>query len=164
VSRSFPWFAYAMRRIHSRGWSPSFFILLAYLTGISVVSCFARACRRYQDWFRFTPLAFTVARINSRFVQSPQIVCGFETSLPCLAIHERCLPRIVLRKEQVHRLRLIEPLLAHRRALQQPGWLNFECRLVESFQIVRHAFNRLDRTVEVFEIGEHLFIPEPKRE
>src|SRR5277367_1936622 len=62
----------------------------------------------------------------------------------------------------VERLRLINPFLAARRTLDQPLRIDLECGRIKITNLIRNAVNPCQRTIKIFEIGNHYFVPQIK--
>src|SRR5689334_18542405 len=58
--------------------------------------------------------------VDARLVHGSEVVGGLEATLPCFAVHEARLAGVGIGHPQIGALRLVQPLLAHGSALQDP--------------------------------------------
>nr|GEU28099.1 hypothetical protein [Tanacetum cinerariifolium] len=89
-----------------------------------------------------------------------QVVRGFQAAQPCQFVG---LVQFFTRRAghvDVQRLGLVDPLLAPRSRFHQPAWRDFERGGVDVAQVVRDAVDLGQRAVEVFQVGDHDFIPQ----
>ena len=89
-----------------------------------------------------------------------QVVGGFETGVPGVAIHVAEGLHVGFGEEEVHALALVDPLLASCRGVDDGFVADFEDGLVLLLEVLGDAFDIGELAVEIFELVDHVAVPE----
>lgn len=89
-----------------------------------------------------------------------QVVGGFEAGVPGVAVHVAQGLHVGFGEEEVHALGLVDPLLASGGGVDDGFVADFEDGLVLLLEVVGDAFDIRELAVEVFELVDHVAVPE----
>lgn len=92
--------------------------------------------------------------------EGPEVVGGLEAGAPGVAIHVRHVLHVGRGQPEVYRLRLVDPFLAAGGGVHHPLGVDTKGGEVALLDVLGHAVDVLQLAVEVFEVVDHLLVPE----